>query len=322
MNDFTFSFLEEQIRLAKKILILTHINPDGDALGSVMAMRSIILEMGKKEPAVFFTGVPSCNFKLEEKKIITSDTNYKNYDLLIILDTNNPRRTGVVTPENLSELPKTIIIDHHVKKNNGNNLDNIFCYIRPEATATCEIIFDLLKDRGVEISSNTAYYLLLGIFTDSGGFFHSNTTPTLLRKTKELLQKGVFFKNITQNAFKGKSVKILKFWGEKITTSRFHPKLKFIFGILKISEITQKNIPYEELSGLVNLLNMCKEAYFSLLLTDEGNKIKGSLRSHEHKKIDVSQISRFLGGGGHRLASGFEVYGKIVENKKKIFLER
>jgi phosphoesterase RecJ-like protein len=212
-----------------------------------------------------------------------------------------------------------LVLDHHLKKDDRKYPPNFNLLINPEAAATCEIIFDLLKEGDKEISNVTASYLLLGIYTDTGGFFHSNTTPKLLLKIKELLKKGVLFKNIIQNAFRGRSVRVLNFWGEKISHSIFHPKLKFIFSWLNQKELDEKKISTEEIGGLVNLLNMCEEASFSVFLSDtEQGKIKGSLRSSEKKGVNVNTVSRFLGGGGHRLAAGFEAPGKIVDKHKSI----
>jgi len=163
----------------------------------------------------------------------------------------------------------------------------------------------------------------LGIYTDSGGFFHSNTTPELLLKVKKLLKEGVIFKNITQSAFKGKSVKALNFWGEKISNAIFHPHLKFVSSKYSQKELDEKGLSQEEIGGLVNLLNMSNEALFSLLLIDVGEgKIKGSLRSSERKGFNVNTVSRLLGGGGHRLAAGFEVAGKIVDKGKNLRVKK
>lgn len=313
--DFTFSFLEEQVRSAKKPLILTHIDPDGDALGSVMAIKNIVEELGVK-PYVSLTGKISSGLKLSEKTFFAPTVTLEEYDLIIILDTSNPDRTGIEFPKDINT--PVIIIDHHIKKESKVFPSNFHVLIKSGATATCEIIYDLLAEAGRSISNATASYLLLGIYTDSGGFFHSNTTPDLLKKSRELLKKGVLFRSIAQSAFKGKSIGVLNFWGEKISHADFHPHLKFISAKYSQKELDDKGITQEEIGGLVNLLNMSDEALFSLLLVDtKEGKIKGSLRSSERKGFNVNVISRILGGGGHRLAAGFEVAGKIVEKGKK-----
>ncbi|MFH1183373.1 MAG: bifunctional oligoribonuclease/PAP phosphatase NrnA [Candidatus Moraniibacteriota bacterium] len=318
MPNFTFSFLEEQVRKATNILILTHIDPDGDALGAVLAMKNVLTEWGRN-PDISFSGKIGAGIKITDKTIPPNIVDTARYDLILILDTSNPQRTGIIFPEDLSTLNKVLIIDHHLKKDDRMYPQSFNLLINPEAAATCEIIFDLLKEGGKEISNVTASYLLLGIYTDTGGFFHSNTTPGLLLKIKELLKRGVLFKNIIQSSFRGRSVRVLNFWGEKISHAVFHPKLKFIFSWLNQKELDEKKISTEEISGLVNLLNMCEEAGFSVFLSDtEQGKIKGSLRSSEKKGINVNTISRFLGGGGHRLAAGFEAPGKVVEKHRSI----
>lgn len=321
-SNFTFSFLVEQIRSKNNILLLTHANPDGDAIGSVFSVKNIIKELGK-DSDVFLSGKSSCNLSMEENLLSLKNLDFKNYDLIIILDTNNPKRTGANFPLSYEDLPETFIIDHHIKKSNTDNYPkNFYYYIDPEATATSEIIFDLLKEATFSINKKIAFYLLLGIYTDSGGFFHSNTTPSLLKKTRELLKLGVLFKSVSKKAFKGKDVNVLNFLGEKISQTKYNEKLNFIFNYIKEEEIKNKNLSSGDIGGLVNLINMCKESLFSLILIEDRGVIKGSLRSHRHKKTDVSHISRFLGGGGHKLASGFEVGGEIVEKDKKISIKK
>lgn len=321
MSNFTFSFFKEQIVKAKRVLILTHIDPDGDAVGSSLATKNIVEKWGKEAEVIFYGNI-SVGLKIENAKLSPPSVDLKQYDLIIVLDTNNLHRTGAPLSQSLADLPKVIIVDHHIKKDSVAFPQNVHTFINSNATATCELIYDILEELKEEYDNKTAFYLLLGIYTDSGGFFHSNTSPALLRKVKELLKKGVLLKKVIQSAFKGKSVSVLKFWGEKITKSVFQPQLKFIYSWYRQEEIEQKNISNEEIGGLVNLLNMCQESKFSLLLSQTNDKhIKGSLRSSQKKFTDVSIISRFLGGGGHRLAAGFETEGKIVERNGNIKLK-
>jgi len=323
MTNFTFSFLEEQIKKSQRPLLLTHVEPDGDALGSVMAMKSLIEELGVK-PHICLTGKINAGLQITDQSLFVTNPDVNDYDLFIVLDTSNLARTGVDFPEKIS--PPVIVIDHHLKKEGRVFPPNFHVLINSEATATCEIIYDLLAHENRPISNTVASYLFLGIYTDSGGFFHSNTTPQLLKKVKELIQKGVLFKNITQNAFRGKRVPVLNFWGEKITSAKFHPRLKFIQSQYNQNELESKGISIEEIGGpvnLLNLLNMPDEVLFSLMLSDLGDgKIRGSLRSSERKGFNVNTISRVLGGGGHKLAAGFEVPGKIVDKGKKIRVKK
>jgi bifunctional oligoribonuclease and PAP phosphatase NrnA len=323
MTNFTFSFLEEQIKKSQRPLLLTHVDPDGDALGSVMATKSLIEELGVK-PYINFSGKINADTKVTDKSFFVANPDIADYDLFIVLDTSNLARTGVDFPEHLST--PVIIIDHHIKKEGRVFPPNFHTLINSDATATCEIIYDLLAQENRPIGNTVASYLFLGIYTDSGGFFHSNTTPQLLKKVKELIKKGVLFKNITQNAFRGKRVPVLNFWGEKITSAKFHPRLKYIQSQYSQKELEEKGISVEEIGGpvnLLNLLNMPDEVLFSLMLSDLGDgKIRGSLRSSERKGFNVNTISRVLGGGGHRLAAGFEVPGKIVDKGSKIKVKK
>jgi len=321
LENFNFSFLEEQILKSSKILILTHQDPDGDAIGSLMAVKTILKEMGK-DSDISLTGKMASGIYINEKITPPKSINIQNYDLIIILDTNNPHRTGIEFPNDLSLLPTTFIIDHHLKREDQECPLNVHCLILPKATATCEIIYDLLKNANKEISPQTAHCLLLGIYTDSGGFVHSNTTPQLFKKTKELLQKGVFLKNITRFTLGEKNVNVLNLLGRKLNESKFNPKLKYVYTHINQNELEKENVSIEEVGGLSSLLNMCQEARFSLSLLElKSGRIKGSLRSTDDKNMNVSVISRLLGGGGHKLAAGFEVKGKIVDKDGKLFIK-
>lgn len=321
MANFTFLFFKEQILNSKNILLLTHNDPDGDAVGSLLAVKKIIEKNWGKKCHFFLSGKMNINYRLkdDDRPLSLEELEENFFDLIIVLDTNNISRTGVTDIKRKFEKSKILIIDHHVKRGKDLSLPNVSHLINSKATATCEIIFDLIKELKEEISGEIASLLLLGIYTDSGGFFHSNTKPSLIIKVKELLSKGVVFKNILRDSYKGKSVSTLKLLGKKISEAKINSKFGFIYSHIKDSEIKEIGTSKEEISGLVNILNMCKDARFSLLLVESGDgRIKGSLRSSSTKFIDVNIIGRFFGGGGHRLASGFEAFGKIVETDEKI----
>lgn len=320
MSNFTFSLLEQQIKNHPKVLIATHQDPDDDAMGAVLTINELVKRWGG-QPHIFIFGKIDSGIKFSGPILTEDETGVDEFETILIVDTINPARTGLALPENWEKMPKTFIIDHHIVKEEIKYPKNFYFISRPEAAASCEIIYDLLKEKDEKISPLIAFYLLAGLYADSGGFSHSNTTPALLKKSNELLKKGVIFKNIVSSTFKGKKVKTLNFWGEKVKNSFYNPKLNFVSAWLTDSEIKAKNISPEEIGGLVNILNMCEEARFSVFLreTEEG-KIKGSLRSSEKKKMNVNALSRFFGGGGHRLAAGFEVNGKIVEKDGKITL--
>ncbi len=321
MANFTFLFLKEQILNAQKILILTHNEPDGDAIGSSLALKKVIKNNWGKKCEVFFTGKINVNYRIEDedKSLEEERLRLSEFDLIIVLDTNNISRTGVERIKERASKSKIMIIDHHIKRGRDLSMPNVSYFINSKATATCEIVFDILKNLKEEINSEVASLLLLGIYTDSGGFFHSNTKPTLILKVKELLSKGVVFKNIVKNSFKGKKVSTLKLLGRKISEAKINSKLGFIYSHITDKEIKEVGASRDEIGGLVNILNMCEETKFSLLLVESGDgRIKGSLRSSGAKFIDVNIIGRFLGGGGHKLASGFETFGKIVETGEKI----
>lgn len=316
------------IKSSKNILILTHKNPDGDAVGSVLGLAQALNSLSKNAECFLKDVVPDVFRFLPNVAMIKNSTKLKNYDLVILLDCALFSRTGLSSiTDIIDSFDNLLIIDHHPKRaEEVGYLNSRVQIIDPSASSTAVLIYDLFKKFDLKITKDIAHCLLTGIFTDTGGFQHSNTDARTLKITAELMGKGPRVDKIAKNIFSSKSVPAIKLWGKALSRIQRDENTGMAVSYLNKKDLEECGAKQEDISGLISVINTVSDAKFSLLLTEsDNNKIKGSLRSEEYRGIDVSRIAKSLGGGGHKLASGFEVEGKDVkggiERIKEMILE-
>lgn len=315
---------------SKRVLILTHKNPDGDALGSTLAFYWYLKSLGKEVNVCYVGGsfqevefVPMLKWDFwGDFSFLKERRNRNDYDLFLITDAFEAKRLGVFG-EKLEDLPtkeelenKFIFLDHH---DAPENVEGLWSFVDRNKAATSLLVYDFFKASGVEINKDAAQCLLLGIFTDTGGFLHANTDSEVIRVSSNLMRQGASISLIARNLFANKKIGTLKIWGRALMRASLNEKNKMAFTYVTQEDLKECEANLNDVSGVTNVLGAAQESKYSLFLTQtEGDRIKGSLRSEEHKNCDVSQIAKMLGGGGHRLASGFEVKGNLEDILKII----
>ena len=295
---------------AQNILVLLHQSPDGDTISSALALGTYLRRIGKKVDLAVNDGIPEVFEFLLSEEDIKKDFLLGDYDLIIAVDCGDALRTGF--PARLEQISKTkplINIDHHFR----NNLHKIaaFNLVDPEAAATSQIIYELLKEFGAKIDSKLATYVLAGIYYDTGGFHHSNVTKRTLEVVSDCVRLGGRMSQIVKNISANKKTSSLKLWG--IALKKMKVKSNgVVYAVLKNKDLVEAGAHTDEASGLVNLINSVSESKLALLLieTPDG-KIKASLRT-ENDNVDVSAFARLFGGGGHRKAAGFTIEKDIL----------
>ncbi len=298
-----------QIADAKRVLIGTHEHPDGDALGSTLAFIHALRAQGKEAvgfipdaPPEFFAFLPGL------QDLTTTKPDVASFDVVIVLDYTQLYRTHM--EEEVIAHPATICIDHHYDNLKQTKLNLVV----PEAAATAQIIYELFKEGGIEVTSNIATCLLTGIFTDTGSFMHDSVTPDILDIASDLMNKGARLSHIAHETYQRKDLSGLKIWGRALSRIFTDEVTGASVSLITLKDLEECEATLDDLSGVVNMLNTLPNTKYAMLLVEyEPGKIKGSLRSEPHKGVDVSKIAKHLGGGGHKLASGFEITGRIVE---------
>lgn len=305
----------------ESFLILTHKNPDGDALGSALAlMRS--LRLRGKVADVGAVGVVADSLRfLPGVEALQDDFSLSTYDCVVLLDCATFSRVGLPNAAALGvDFKKLLVIDHHPRMETENSVEAVQVnWIDERKSSACFMIYELLSEGDAVIDREIATCLLTGIFTDTGGFQHSNTDAETLLAAGALMKCGARVDKIARELFNGKNLSATKLWGHALSHIETDPTTGMVIAFVSQKDLAESGAKKEDLEGLVSLINTVSDADFSLLLTEtEDNKLKGSLRSESYKAVDVSQIARELGGGGHKLASGFEIGGKVEESLARI----
>lgn len=308
-HEQTVDAVWQTLLTAQRVLIGTHEHPDGDAIGSSLALWHVLRQWGKNATVYIPDPAPPfLEFLPGFAALTTSKPTVAEFDVVVVLDYTQLYRTHLEAE--VRRHPRTVSIDHHYD-NRGEAKLNL---IVPEAAATAHILTEVFRQYRLPLTSEIATCLLTGIFTDTGSFMHDSTTPEILEIAAELMSRGARLSHIAHETYQKKELPSLRIWGRALSRVLLNRQTHAAVSLITRQDFKDCEATLDDLDGVVNLLNTLPQSDFALLLAEyEPGKIKGSLRSEPHKKVDVSRIAKRLGGGGHKLASGFEVPGHIVQ---------
>jgi len=301
------SQFEDALLNAKKILLLTHRNPDGDAIGSLLALFQILRKADREVTPACFDPAPASLKFLPESKQILNDFNTSEFDLIVVLDCGDLHQTGFheSKPELFDGSRVVVKIDHHPSAPNFGTVN----LVNSEFCATSAILTELFEFLEIPISPDVATCLLTGISTDTGSFRHSNTRPETFRLAAKLLRKGANNFALTKNVYRTTSLPALKLWGQVLQNLQ-QTDDRVTLAVAQKKDFESTITGAADLAGVVDLVNAVPNAKFSILLSERNNLVKASLRTLDDE-IDVSAIARKFGGGGHVKAAGFAVPGRL-----------
>lgn len=304
-----FEAATELIDNANSIIFTTHERTDGDDLGSVLAIAQHCRSEGKTVEVVITGGVPSALDYLELSDTVVEESNNKDFDLLVISGCSNLARANNETVQNLN-IP-ILNIDHHPDNENFGDVN----VVDADKSSVAELVYDFFKHNDWPLTHGIAQCLLTGIITDTGMLQHSNTKASTLAAAGELMENGARISPVAKKSFSKQSLQSLKAWAKALENSYFNPDTKMIYSVITNEQLQELGNP--ELSvfeGVVETLNKVPEAKYAMFLKEDGNRIKGSLRSDPSKGVDVKEIAHTLGGGGHKWAAGFSMFGKLAKS--------
>jgi phosphoesterase RecJ-like protein len=292
---------------AERILLTSHVRPDGDAVCSVLAMGLALRARGKKVQMVLADGVPSDYHHLQNVKEIARKAT-PPVDLVITLDSAANDRSGNA----LNAIDAIDInIDHHVTNTRFAALN----YIDPAAVATCAILAELFTDLGLQFTPPIIDALLTGILTDTLGFRTSNMNPKALRIAADLVEKGADLPALYERALLRRSFQALRYWGAGL--SKLNREGSMVWTSLTLSDRQTANYPGNDDAELVNNIAIVEGASVVVLFIEQrDNQVKISWRSQGD--VDVSQIAAQFGGGGHVPAAGAVLSGSMEEVQQKV----
>ena len=307
-----FKTIKYIIKKSNKILLFVHSRPDADTVGSNLAFFYYLKKEGKTVDIACFDNFPEYLKKITTYKFKNpEELEFKKYDSVFALD--SVERGFEKIKDKFSEEQAIILIDHHPDISIKGDVK----IIDAKYSSVSEIIFDFFKFFDIKITSKMATLLLMGILGDTGNLQHSNTTPKVMHTAAELLNRGASVSRITKAIFSSNSFPTLKLWGKALEKAKINSHSKMIATVITEKDLEECNANYDDIAEISSILNTAPETSFSLVLSErKGGIIKGSLRSEKYKGVDVSRIAHQFGGGGHKLASGFEIKGKIIETEK------
>ena len=296
------------INNAKNILLVGHKNPDGDTVGCMTALMEYLKSLDKQYVAFIDDKVPKNLEYLRYSHEIVSDRDSldNNFDLIIGLDCGDMRYSGIEDKlMELKERVKIINIDHHKSDYGQINI------VDEHSSSTSMILCDIFRIWGVKISQDMATSFLAGIVVDTYSFSNSATSDKSLGLSAELIEQGGRYGRVNQELHKNKTKENLRLWSKVLSRLQKNDKLNVAYSLVLAEDIEE--IGKEETEGMSNFFSQMKEARMTMILKEYGSgEIKVSLRAVDDK-LDVAELARRFGGGGHRKAAGFSVYGRLEQ---------
>lgn len=311
----TLDNILEEIKKAKSIILLTHETPDGDAIGSVLAMNLALQTLGK-DPVVIVREFPRIFDFLPCVDEIKKEVEIQEYDLAISLDCADFKR--LVGKEYFEKAKKTIVIDHH----GSNQMYGDLNYVNPVAPACCEILVGMLEYFGIEIGKEIGTCIVTGIITDTGGFKYQGVTAETFEFTAELLRKGVKVSDIYRRVLEVRTKPNYELFKRTLQRMEVLEDGKVAFTYITKQDEEDVGALTGDHEGLVDTGRTIEGVEVSIFIRqrEKGeNCYKVSLRSNNY--VNVSDVCYHFGGGGHPKAAGALIQGDIEQVKEKVLQE-
>ncbi len=309
----TLEHILEEIKKAKKIVILTHENPDGDAIGSSLGMYIALRKMGK-EPDIIIPELPRAYNFLPEIENVKKEGQKEPYDLAIALDCATIKMLNGWA--NYFEDAKVkVTIDHH----GTNTMYGDYNYVNPDAPACAQTLISIIQYFGVEIDKKIGTCLLTGIITDTGGFQYQSTTPETFEFAAELLQTGVNVSDVYKRVMNTMTKANFELRKRAIERMEFFKEGKIAFTYVTKEDIEEANAETGDFEGIVEEGRNIEGVEVSIFLRETQKGFKVSLRSNDY--VNVSDVCLLFGGGGHIHAAGCTIAQSLEQVKEKIVNE-
>ena len=293
---------------ATNILVVSHVRPDGDAVGSLLALGLALQETGKQVEMVLTDGVPASFSHLSgHEQVLTRPQ--AGADLFVTVDCADFKRTG---KQFETFRQPDINIDHHVTNERFGELN----LIEPEAVATCAILTDHLPAWGLPISAPVAAALATGIVTDTLGFRTSNTTPAALRQVAALMEVGIDFPDLYNRALVSHTFEAVRYWGAGL--SKLQSDSGIVYATLTLEDRKKAAYAGNDDADLINVISSIEDHAIGMVFVEQDNQhVKISWRALQ-PGIDVSKVAKHFNGGGHQAAAGADIAGTLEDIQPRV----
>src|ERR687887_2916420 len=302
----------DAIREHERFLVTTHENPDGDALGSLLAMNIALDQLGKDSVMVLVGDAPLPG---EYAFMPLADLPRRWPDdvserVLLAVDCANESR--IADPEVLGRVPLAVDIDHHHDNTRFGQINLVVA----DASSTGEVLRDLFQALGVEVTPDIAEALYIALVTDTGRFQYTNTTPKALRLAADLVEAGANVHRVFQGVYESVEFAKLKLLARALERAQVYDGGRLVVSYLLRTDFTDLSVAEAFSEGIIDYLRAVEGADMAALIREpprsDGPARRVSLRASTDE-LDVSAIARKSGGGGHRQAAGFSSDATIDE---------
>jgi len=304
------------IKKSRTFLITTHQCPEGDALGSEIALYNLLKKIGKTAVIVNQSPTPREYTFLKGSELIRPFRYNKkfSFDILVMLDCSDKYRCGCVA-RLVDTCQRVVNIDHHISNDYFGDIN----WVLPTASSVSEMIYKLYKMLRIQLDIDTARALYVGILTDTGSFRYVNTNSFTHKMAAELLKFHLDVYNIYRNIYEDISFSDILLLSKVILTIKREASGKIITFQIRHDLLKGKRIHFDLTEHVLNFGRLVHGAEVCILFKEQQSKagrlVRVNLRSRG--KVDVNHIAQFFGGGGHKTASGYTVSGSIEEVKKR-----
>jgi phosphoesterase RecJ-like protein len=300
---------------ARRVLLVCHINPDGDTLGSMIALGLALEGAGKRVTMLSADGVPDLYAFLPAADRIVRTTDRNDFDLAVVLDAGDLSRVGAAQAV-VDACPRVIDIDHHVTAGQFGDIR----LLDATAAATGEIVYDLLVALSLPLTLPIAEALLCALLTDTGSFRFMNVTPRTMEVAGEMIRLGASPNTIAECVFENKPFAAQKLLGRALDSLRRSDDGRVVWAHVTQDDFTAFAATDADTEGVVNAIRAVRGTQVALFLREmPSGKLRVSLRSRD--PVDVSRIAAVFGGGGHRLASGCTLEGPLAAAEARLVAE-
>jgi len=300
-----------EIRKRETFLITTHVNPEGDAIGSSLALALALSSIGKKVEVITQDPVPKgLKFLPSSDTIKQAKSIDRRFDAVITVDCGDLERVGFLKIDNI---PGDILIniDHHVT-NKGFGAVNFV----EDAVASAQLIYDIMKRLNISLTPDIATCIYTSIMTETGSFRYSNTTSETFKIAQEMVSAGAMPWNIAEQIFNRNNIGRIKLLGLILESLDRSDDGKISWITVKEQMYRETGTSKEDVEDFINFPRSIEGVEVAILFRESNQGWKISLRSNG--KVDVSNMALEFGGGGHSMAAGFFIQGGHEEVKKRV----
>lgn len=322
INKQITDHIAQKLKTSERILITSHANPDGDAIGSLVALGLALSAMDKKVSLFNESQIPAVyRFLPSVKQVHRRLEDFTIFDMAFILDCGAINRVGSVA-DDIEKIKTVVNIDHHVTNTGFGHIQ----LIDPAACATAEVLYRLIKALGVTIGTDIASAIYTGILTDTGSFRFANTNRAAFEIAQEMVGIGVDPSLIAQYMYGTYSIGRIKLLNMALDTIE-----TFEGGKLSLMSVSQKMLDEtgtrnEDVDGMINYARGIQNIKVAALIQElnNGNEVSSDSQRRYHVslrsdgQVDVAAIASAYGGGGHCSAAGFSIKASLADIKAQL----